>query len=464
MDDETKASDRRRIILLFDGTWNDAAFATTDTNIVRLRELINAGLSDEREAHERAKREARKHSKPPPTPEFAKTLVLYRRGVGTDGTRDSFLGGAFGAGLADNVRRGYRFLAQHYRPGDQVFVFGFSRGAFTARSLVGYLGAIGLLRDGLCTPELESAAWAHYRTPPGDRSPGEWNALGAYMHPRERLRIAALCVFDTVGALGIPGNLRIRANRRRFEFHNVEMPSITDMNLHAIAIDEQRRPFEATVWRRHKFKPEQQAQTTEQVWFSGVHADIGGGYPRGDGRKGRQQALEDIPLDWMLRRLKSRFENFPAQPALLTQPDGALATAAPHQSRKGAYRIWPPAHRAIANTELPGLSRPRALDVILRTPGLVSQERNEALAGEGVHISAIERLGVQLADGTIYAPRALAGILPDLAISYRQGAPEAGPNTLLVVGWDAMRIDPKGKDAPIARSAIAAASRRLYGM
>jgi hypothetical protein len=282
------------------------------------------------------------------------------------------------------------------------------------------------------------------------------------MHPRERLRIAALCVFDTVGALGIPGNLRIRANRRRFEFHNVELPSITDMNLHAIAIDEQRRPFEATVWRRHKFKPEQKEQTTEQVWFSGVHADIGGGYPRGDGRKRRQHALEDIPLDWMLRRLKSRYESFPTPAGLLTMPDDTLATAAPHQSRSGMYRIWPPAHRAIANTEVPGLSSPRALDVLLRTPGLVSQERNQALAGEGVHISAIERLGVALADGTIYAPRALAGILPDLAISYRPGAPKADRNTLLVVGWDGMRIDPKGEDAPHARRAIAAAYQRLY--
>jgi uncharacterized protein (DUF2235 family) len=202
-------------------------------------------------------------------------LVFYERGVGT-GALDQMRGGIFGAGLGENIRRAYRVLSFHYEPGDEVFVFGFSRGAYTARSLVGFIGAVGLLKCHDCTEEWERTAWQFYRTPPNDRLPGIWTSLTPHVHERANFRIACLGLFDTVGALGVPlGRFRLY-NRDRYQFHDVNLSSITRVNLHALAIDEHREPFQATIWRNPRFKA--YASVTEQVWFSG-HADIGGYIP-----------------------------------------------------------------------------------------------------------------------------------------------------------------------------------------
>jgi hypothetical protein len=412
------AGPRRRIILLFDGTWNDVELGTRDTSIVRLRGMIDAEL------------------RKPGRPAGEKTYVFYRRGVGTDGWLDRVRGGALGFGVDQNVRRGYRFLARHYQPGDEIYVFGFSRGAFTARSLVGWLGAAGLLTSEHCTPERERAAWAYYRTPPDDRLTGDWHALGPYMHPRERLRVAALCVFDTVGALGVPGNLFRAVNRQRYAFHNVEMPSITGLNLHAVAIDEQRPPFVATVWRQHKFKRLDPAPLTEQVWFPGVHADIGGGYFDAEARPAR--ALDDIPLDWMLRRLKARFTDFPAPAGLDCAPGPDWAGAKQHNSRSWFYRRFARAHRAIANRIAP----------VPPGEALVGRDRHQAMVGEAVHAAAIERLGRQVTCGDApirYAPPVLVAALDGIA-----------EGRIPLVGWDGAVLP-----AEAAQAAAALARARL---
>lgn len=416
------AGPKRRIILLFDGTWNDVEFGDRDTSILRLREMIDREL--------RARDPAQDE----------KTYVFYRRGVGTGGWFDRFRGGAMGFGVADNVRRGYRFLARHYRPGDDIFVFGFSRGAFTARSLVGWLGAAGLLTSEHCTPALEQAAWAYYRTPPDDRLTGEWHELGHHMHPRETLRVRALGVFDTVGALGVPFNPFRWVNRQRYAFHNVEMPSITDLNLHAVAIDEQRPPFVATVWRQHKFKRLDPPPQTEQVWFPGVHADIGGGYFDDERRPEGLRALDDIPLDWMLRRLKARFADFPVPPGLPDTPDEGWAVAAQHDSRGWLYRRLARAHRAIANR----------FAAVPAGELLVGRDRHQAVVGEMVHIAAVERLGRRVPcgeDTIVYAPPVLRALLDNDALG-----------AIGLVGWDGTPMP-----AATAREALAAARSRLGG-
>ena len=101
-------------------------------------------------------------------------IVYYERGVGT-GAFDQFRGGAFGAGLTDNIRHAYKFLSFWYEPGDEIFIYGFSRGAYAGRSLVGYLEAAGLLRGDACDEELESVAWEHV---PGPRQMIECQAFG----------------------------------------------------------------------------------------------------------------------------------------------------------------------------------------------------------------------------------------------------------------------------------------------
>ena len=197
---------RKRIILLLDGTWNDADFGLSDTNIVRLRELISISLTGTL-------------SSKPLRPRGPELRPGQRIAAGR--MFDRFRGGTFGDGLERNVRRAYRFLSFYYTRGDEVFVFGFSRGAYTARSLVGYIAAAGLLRRQWCTTELEDIAWRFYRTTPNDRLPGTWAYLSPYVQDRQSFYIDCLGLFDTVGALGVPLNLFRRVNRQRYEFHNV---------------------------------------------------------------------------------------------------------------------------------------------------------------------------------------------------------------------------------------------------
>ncbi|MBM3523703.1 MAG: DUF2235 domain-containing protein, partial [Alphaproteobacteria bacterium] len=264
----------KRLVLLFDGTWNDEDGAT-HTNIVRLREI----LADSLGAGERLETKAISGT----VVGGVEHLVFYDSGVGTGLIHDRFLGGALGVGITTNIRQGYRFLSRWYQPGDEVFVFGFSRGAYTARSLVGYVAAAGLLQSQHCTSEREHEAWSYYRTPPKDRPPGALAALAKFTHASSETRIKCLGVFDTVGALGVPLGIAKRLNAGKHQFHDVVLGSITDVNLHAIAIDEHRRPFEAAPWTKPKFQRYRDTGRVEQVWFPGAHADIGGGYPRPGG-------------------------------------------------------------------------------------------------------------------------------------------------------------------------------------
>src|SRR5262249_13770938 len=138
----------------------------------------------------------------------------------------------------------------------------------------------------------------------------------------------------------------------RYEFHNVDLSSITRVNLHALAIDEHREPFRATIWRKPRFKAYTSA--TEQVWFSGAHADIGGGYIPYDLRGSKDlKALDDITLDWMLRRVRHYFPNFPLRPELLRNPSSETSIAQQHKSRTGMYCMKPVALRSIGNYPVP---------------------------------------------------------------------------------------------------------------
>jgi len=430
---------KQRLILLLDGTWNDSEFNQRDTNIVRMREVIARSLT---------LRGERGQADP-------KTLVLYLRGVGTDTRLDRFLGGALGYGLDENIRRGYKFLSRHYRLGDEVHLFGFSRGAFTARSLAGFIGAAGLLRAEACTPELENLAWSYYRTRPDDRSPGIWHRLAEHVHPREESCVNCLGVFDTVGALGVPLSILRAFNRMRFQFHNVELPSNTMLNLHAIALDEQRLPFAAAVWRRHKFKPAQ--NVTEQVWFPGVHADVGGGYADGEARVPGSPALDDFSLDWMMRRVKKQFADFPwdadAWPAIAQQS----ALAPQHESRGGFYELLRRGLRAIGNLPVPVTGYAKT----------VSRDRHARPVGEMVHVAALERLGQRVpCDNTriTYAPPALVAMLDDIAATYGATPARAPRMQAKVVDWTG---DPFNPDDPAQAAQvlglIAAARGRLSG-
>src|SRR5262249_3366817 len=191
----------KRLVLCLDGTWN-ADDSEQITNIVRIRDLINPKLET---AHG-----------------IEYQQVYYHNGVGTGlSARDAIIGGATGTGLGHNVRSAYRFLSQRYEEGIEIYIFGFSRGAFTARSLAGYIGASGLLKREHCSAVNETRAWKFYRTPPDDRQPQDHEALAKLSYPAVKIRL--LGVFDTVGALGVPLEWFSSWNRKRFQFHNVSL-------------------------------------------------------------------------------------------------------------------------------------------------------------------------------------------------------------------------------------------------
>lgn len=462
----------QRIILLLDGTWNDAEFDTRDTNIVRLREIISKSLAKRRTplkagagtGPEESGKASVGHTRP--DADGVNHLVYYLRGVGTGAGLDRLKGGGFGDGLEQNVRRAYKFLSFHYAPGDEVFVFGFSRGAYTARSLVGFIASAGLLEREHCTPGREQEAWSYYRTPPDDRSPGIWHALGPYVHERDegegKMRIDCLGVFDTVGALGVPLTVLRRLNRQRYQFHNVELPSITKRNLHALAIDEHRRPFQAAVWREHKFK--RLDTVTEQVWFAGDHCDIGGGHLDETARDAsKTSALDDIALDWMLKRVTHHFGAFPYEPSVWKGADANAVQAPQHDLRRGNYLLWARNQRSIGNHKVP-LGRSE----FIRPEVSEGYQRHETPAAEMVHISALERLGQRVTyQGRlwIYAPPALKEALKTIESVYcAEGKGTQTEPGIRVADWTGNPLDPKDDEQRGRVSALVQAARQRLGL
>jgi uncharacterized protein (DUF2235 family) len=308
----------KRLVMCCDGTWNTADQACP-TNVTKLA----LGLA-ERSADGREQR------------------VFYHRGVGTR-RRDRLSGGAFGLGLSANVQATYRFVVENYEPGDELFLFGFSRGAFTARSTAGFLRNAGILKRQF--EDRIPAAYALYR----DRTkhPAGIEAQLFRRSFSHESRIRCIGVWDTVGALGVPltGIPLVDAVNKRWQFHDTTLSTTVDAAFQALAIDERRRPFEPTLWQQ---QPDAGDQRLEQVWFAGVHSDVGGGYPEG--------GLADITLLWMVSRAEScglafRPGAFPSHPrpdahqtviAVRPDPMGPL-----HESRTGAYTLMPPLDRPI---------------------------------------------------------------------------------------------------------------------
>lgn len=252
----------KHLVLCFDGTWNSADSGDAETNVARIARAVQANSGKQ----------------------GVQQLTLYLRGVGSTGSAiDRVIDGAVGHGVDENIRSGYMFLAQNYEPGDKIFVFGFSRGAFTARSLVGFIGGCGLLKRRKLA-DLPKA-WAYYRTEK-ERTPlGFCEKCESDCHHEPE--IAFLGVWDTVGALGIPTTFLNSLTAGKYEFHNTSPSGIVKKARHALAIDEHRDEFVPTLWTGEA----EHDSDIKQMWFAGAHSDVGGGYT--------DRTLADIPLVWM---------------------------------------------------------------------------------------------------------------------------------------------------------------------
>ncbi len=216
--------------------------------------------------------------------------VYYLRGVGT-ARGERIRGGAFGVGLSRNVREAYRTVVDNYDPGDELFFFGFSRGAFTARSTAGFVRNCGVLKRQHASRIDE--AYKLYRDR-GAHPRGTESELFRRSYSYEP-DITFIGVWDTVGTLGIPVRGMGWLNKR-WAFHDTKLSSKVRNAFHALAIDEKRGPFHPTLWVPHEDDVHPSDQRLEQVWFSGVHCGVGGGYA--------DTSLSDIALLWMVQRAK----------------------------------------------------------------------------------------------------------------------------------------------------------------
>ena len=224
-------------------------------------------------------------------------LAYYDSGVGTlpDPTRITRLAGmvyqsidsAIGKSVQDNCCQAYQFLARHYEPGDRIFLFGFSRGAYTVRALAGMVHFLGLVR-----PELDglaALAWTLFNEK--DFAAGNRFRHSFSVSPFDPTRIHFVGVWDTVSAFGWITSLRTVP----FSANN---PSIDHVR-HAVSIDEHRASFRENLFRPKK--PDQH-QSFKQIWFAGAHCDVGGGYPDPKRKSDKpENGLEKIALEWMYR-------------------------------------------------------------------------------------------------------------------------------------------------------------------
>ncbi len=270
---------RKRLAVFLDGTWNAVG---DNTNVWRLRSLCAPAGTDG-------------------TPQ----LAYYEIGV------NGFLGGLFGQGLDKDITDAYQWLIDHYDPGDDVFIFGFSRGAYTARSLAGFIAKCGLLKPGasLGVKQLYNryrrtearTLWALLDAIAsgtlGDATIEEQWMIKYSM----AIHIKLVGVWDTVGELGIPLFSIPGISRSTLRFLTTGLRRPIDFGFHALAIDEHRRAFSPTLWTVRtsdtpdpETPPPRPLSSVEQRWFVGAHANVGGGYP--------SDLLPQIPLRWLMKK------------------------------------------------------------------------------------------------------------------------------------------------------------------
>ena len=296
----------RKLIVCADGTWNQVEKhengALVSTNVAKLAASLTRQAPDGEEQ-----------------------VLCYLEGVGTH-EDDRISGGAFGWGLSVNILRAYEFLARRYRPGDSLHFFGFSRGAYTVRSLAGLIRNCGVLRAR--SLDQAEAAMALYRDRTPETDPDSVRArVFRHAHARE-VPIECIGVWDTVGSLGTPllSPRLARALGWDWHFHNANLSGIVRHAFHAMAIHEQRSKFPVTLWEQ---KPEHRlaGQTLEQVWFCGGHCDVGGGYA--------EAGLSDVALDWMMEKARGCGLGFdPAAVERRTYPEINL-----HSEFRGFFRL-----------------------------------------------------------------------------------------------------------------------------
>jgi uncharacterized protein (DUF2235 family) len=361
----------KRLVICFDGTWNSVGNPDEVTNVVRVAQAVRSVASN-----------------------GVAQLVYYNAGVGSGGPLDQFLGGVFGMGLRSNVKRALAFLALNWDPkepgneiADEIYIFGFSRGAYSARALAGVLRAIGGVPKQASFDRLEEI-WDYYRKTEDERKPlkAEIEKLIYKVEEKDFPFIKCVAVWDTVGSYGIPSGLGLAALAKKITswtrgFRDNRIGKHIEIGLHAMAIDERRRAFPTTAWVTNK---DEDRKGVEQVWFVGTHSNIGGGY--------RRSGLSDQSLIWMIARV-SELTQLEFDQDFIREHFWPCAACSLYRSDRGwllssmrpYLRPIPAALRAAAHAEN-------------------TTEKGERLINAKVHWSVRDRVGrLALVDETRYA-------------------------------------------------------------
>lgn len=284
----------KRIAIFADGTWNSPEQGGS-TNVLQMARAVKPIVKD------------------------IEQIVFYDWGVGTD--RKKISGGITGAGIDKNIMDCYRFIVHNYNAGDKLYFFGFSRGAYTVRSLAGLMRNSGLLKRKHADKIPEAYSLYRKRTKassPNEPVPVKFRkdyAVADITH------IEFVGVWDTVGALGIPVPFWGTLGEHEFLFHDTEPSKIVRHARHAVSIDENREDFDASLW------DDKPGLDLKQVWFSGVHSDIGGGYS--------EHGLSDTAGKWMIKEAGLFDLIFETH---LTQSLAPDHTDTQHNERKGIFR------------------------------------------------------------------------------------------------------------------------------
>lgn len=288
-----------------------------------------------------------------PSGEKIEQVVFYQEGIGASNYLFvKGIEGAFGISLRDKVREAYNFISDNYTKGDQIYLFGFSRGAYVARTVASLINYIGILSRDECAISLTTLIEAFFIRDPSSpktiekaeetifKALGRWPSRNAMCSARSKgLRaqsrtggpkewlirlfaedfrpnaleevksrnpvveippIEAVCVWDTVGAYGLPGTFGNENERQYYSFFDPMLAPNIRHAYHALSLGEDREDFTPTVW----YVPEQEeaedremrkGQHVEQMWFQGTHSDVGGGHS--------WHGLSDIALAWMISKM-----------------------------------------------------------------------------------------------------------------------------------------------------------------
>lgn len=336
----------KRLVIFCDGTWNRMS-AAEPTNVLMSSQMVE-------------------HADASGVPQ----IIYYDEGVGTSFLVNEWLetrlAGAFGLGLLEKIEAAYRFLIFNYEPGDEIFIFGFSRGAYTARSLAGLIRKCGIVpstharaireifefyKDADTHPDSDEAQRRRMVLSPhvilkeDDR---QWR-LSHGAHPAtvaaaRLLNIRYLGVWDTVGALGVPQHLLVSSlfgTAKKYQFHDTALSSTVAAARHAVATDEDRLSFAPALWSNLDVLNTANGGSDryQQLWFPGDHGSVGGG--------GEIRGLSNTALAWIMEGAAA--EGLALNASELTEIKSATDPLAPLSNQKkkpGLFdRIYRRGHR-----------------------------------------------------------------------------------------------------------------------